>query len=57
MEQLVKSAQKSAKAAQRRQAETDAYYAAIQGLPSTIGQTHKAQNKKKRGKKVQPRQR
>jgi hypothetical protein len=52
MEQLVKSAQKSAKAAQRRQAETDAYYAAIQGLPSTIGQTHKAQNKKKRGKKV-----
>ena len=57
MEQLVQSAQKSAKAAQRRQAEIDARMAEIQGLPSTIGQTHKAQKKKKRGNKPQARQR
>ena len=57
MEQLVQSAQKSAKAAQRRQAETDAQMAENQGLPSTIGQTHKAQKKKMRRKKAQARQR
>jgi hypothetical protein len=57
MEQLVKSAEKSAQAALRQQAATEAEFAAIQGLPSTIGQTHKAQRKKRRRRKAQARQR
>jgi len=57
IEQLVKSAQKSAEAARRGQAATDAEFAAIQGKPSTIGQTHKVQKKKRRRSKAQARQR
>ena len=57
MEQLVKSAEKSAQAALRQQAATEDEFAAIQGKLNTIGQTHKARQKKRRRKKAQARQR
>lgn len=53
LEKLVKSAERSAKAAQKRQAEQDAYFASIQGKPSTIGQTVKARKRLKKRKKAQ----
>jgi hypothetical protein len=51
--QLAKSAERSAKAAEKRQAEQDAYFASIQGKPSTIGQTAKAHKTRKKRRKAQ----
>lgn len=53
LEKLVKSAERSAKAAQKQQAEQDAYFASIQGKPSTIGQRANAPKRKKKRKKAQ----
>lgn len=36
MEQLAEKAKKNAKRARKQQAETDAYFASIQGMPNTI---------------------
>lgn len=52
-EQLAIKAKKDAKAAAREQAEQDGLFASIQGLPSTIGQTAKAQKRHKKRKKPQ----
>lgn len=53
LEKLVKSADRSAKAAAKKQAEQDTYFASIQGKPSTIGQTVKALKRLKKRKKAQ----
>lgn len=50
--QLAKKAKKDAKAAAKKQAEQDAYFALIQGMPSTIGQAVKARKKRKKSKKA-----
>ncbi len=55
--QLAKNAKKDAKAAAKKQAEQDAYFASIQGKPSTIGQTTNAPKRKKKRKKAQAAQR
>ena len=55
MEELAKKAAKDAKEASKRQAEEDAYFASIQGLPSTItlgAPEGKRRKKRKKAKKA-----
>lgn len=52
MKQVVKQAKKDAKKAQKRQAEEDAYFASIQGLPSTITLGPPESKRRKRRKKA-----
>lgn len=53
IEELAKKAKKDAKKARKKQAEQDAYFASIQGKPSTIGQTVKARRRRKKRIKAQ----
>lgn len=52
IEQVAKQAKKDAKKARKQQAKEDDYFASIQNLPSTIGQTVKARKKRKKRKKA-----
>jgi hypothetical protein len=57
LEKLATSAERSAKAVQKQQAEQDAYFASIQGMLTTIGQTAKARKRLRKRKKAQAAQR
>ncbi len=53
IERLAKDAKRAAKAARTKQAKDDAFFASIQGLPSTIGTTAaQGKRQKKRSKTV-----
>lgn len=52
-EQLAKKAKRDAKKARKQQAEQDAYFASIQDMPSTIGQTAKARKRYRKRNKAQ----
>lgn len=55
IEQVAKQAKKDAKKARKQQAKEDAYFASIQNLSSTIGQTVKARKKRKKAKSARQR--